>query len=284
MTVVPESGPVVAGWLLGGRLTELRTAAGKSVAQTARDLEMNEQTVRRWENAETTPTLLALRGLMDYYGVDDVDTRTQLEAWRKGAAAPGWWNGTGPWPDAFAQLLGMEPVAVRRRSWDPLLPGLLQTPEVARLIMEGIDPDVPPNMLDRGVEVRMRRQAKAADSPAREAIYLIDEAALARLPGPVSVRRAQLARLLTTPPGSIIQVVPFSAGPLPSAGQFVICDFDSEVIPAAVYVEGFGGRSYIDQKGIDGYERTWAEIRGKALSPDETTRLLNDLLRGCTDD
>lgn len=279
------SGPVLAGWILGKRLAEVRKAADRKLAETARALDIHETTVRRWEKAEVVPGLIQLNAVLDIYGVP-AEVRAELQELRARAAEPGWWNGSGPWPSATAELLNMELAAVRRRSWDlTAVPGLLQTPEVARAIMQSVEPHLTPPQLDRAVDLRMLRQLKVAEGPAREVIYLIGEEALARLPGTLPVRRAQLVKLLSAPPETTIQVLPFKAGPHPALGSFLICDFDSEQIGSAVFVEGsVSGRSYTETKEMHRYETVWTSIQNNALRPDETDRFLRDKLKGMTDD
>ena len=280
----PDTGPVLAGWLLGNRLKAYREAAGLKVAGVARSLELNEQTVRRWENAEVTPGLLQLRGLCGHYEVHK-DERRELEVLRERAAQPGWWNGSGKWPDATAELLGMELAAVRIRAWDlTAIPGLLQTPEYARLIMQNVDPNISPTQLDAGVQLRMGRQERVFDGPVREAVFMIDESALARMPGGLAVRRAQIARLLTPPAPATIQVVPFAAGPHPALGSFLVFDFDSNVIPAGVYVEGSVTAKALVEKDVTPYGEVLAWLQGKALTPKQTTQFLKEKLEGISDD
>jgi transcriptional regulator with XRE-family HTH domain len=280
-----SSGPVLAGWILGKRLAEARKAAERKLAETTRVLEIHETTLRRWENAEVVPGLIQLNAVLDFYGAPE-EVRAELRELRARAAEPGYWNGSGPWPSATAELLNMELAAVRRRSWDlTAVPGLLQTPEVARAIMQSVEPHLSPPQLDRAVDLRMLRQLKVAEGPTREVIYLIGEEALARLPGTLAARRAQLVKLLSRPPTTTIQVLPFRAGPHLALGSFLICEFDSEQINSAVFVEGsVSGRSYTETKDIHRYETVWTSIHNKALGPEETVRFLRDQLEGMTDD
>lgn len=279
-----DTGPVLAGWLLGNQLKTYRQAAELSVASTARALGLNDQTVRRWENAEVIPGLLQLRGLCDHYGVPK-RTRPDLEVLRGRAAEPGWWNASGKWPDATAELLGMELAAVRIRGWDlTAVPGLLQTPEYARLIIQQVNPNISPTQLDAGVDLRLGRQQRVFDGQVREAVFMIDESALARMPGGAAVRRAQLARLLKPPASATIQVVPFAAGPHPALGSFLIFDFDSDVIRAGIYVEGSVTAKALVEKDVAPYEEVWGTLQAKVLTPKQTTRFLEEKLEGITDD
>ncbi|MBO2447718.1 helix-turn-helix domain-containing protein [Actinomadura barringtoniae] len=285
--MTPESGPVLSGWLLGDQLTKLREAAGHTVAAAAKELGVHQLTLRRWENAEVTPNLLSLRGVCSLYEVPD-DQRAELERLRERAAEPGWWNKTGKWPDATAELLGMEIAAIRIRAWDlAAVPGLLQTPEYARLIIQAVEPNNSPAVVDAGVNLRMQRQEKVlVDGRVREATFMMDEMALARMPGGAAVRRAQIARLLAPPEPVSIQVIPFTAGPHPGLGSFFMCDFDSDVIPAGVFVEGsITGRSRVDTgEDVAQYEQAWSWLQAKAFSAKDTNEFLHGWLESVRDD
>lgn len=281
-----ESGPVLSGWLLGSQLKEAREGAGRTVAGTAKELDVHEQTIRRWENAEVTPGLMQLRYLCEFYGIPR-ERRPELEGLRERAAQPGWWNGRGKWPDATFELLGMEMAAVRIRSWDlTAIPGLLQTPEYTRLILRSVEPNIAPPRLDADVDLRMGRQNKVFGGLVRDATFMIDQLALARMPGTVAIRRAQVARLLTPPPPVTIQIVPFRAGPHPALGTFAIFDFDSEKIRAGVHVEGSVTAKGLVETGKDvaRYEQVWAWLQAKALSPEQTKEFLEEIMEGIVDD
>ncbi|MEU5878750.1 helix-turn-helix transcriptional regulator [Spirillospora sp. NPDC047279] len=282
-----DSGPVLSGWLLGDQLTKARSAAGHSVADTAKELGVHSLTIRRWENAEVTPSLLSLRGLCAFLEVPS-DQQAELERLRARAAEPGWWNGTGNWPDATAEMLGMEIAAIRIRAWDlAAIPGLLQTPEYARLIIQAVEPNNSPTIVDAGVKLRMARQERVlVDGPVREATFMLDELALARMPGGASVRRAQIARLLAPPEPVTVKIVPFTAGPHPALGSFFLCDFDSDIIRAGVFVEGsVTGRSRVETgEGVTRYEQVWSWLQTKALSAEETDTFLRSHLESVSDD
>jgi Domain of unknown function (DUF5753) len=276
----------MARLLLGSGLEKARIQAGErrgtrlTVTEAAEGIGVDKSTLRRWETADVSVGKLQLRAACDYYELDS-DTRTRLENLRELAAQPGWWD-EGNWPDVVAAMLSMEESAVRRRSFNQnALPGLLQTPEVARLTIQAVEQDqLSPTELDRGVELRMERQQRVADGPGREAVYLIDEAALLRMPGTVAVRRAQVRRLLSPPANCKVLIVPTSAGPLPVGGSFVIFDFASDIIKSAVYVEGhLAGRNLIETKGVHRYETVYAALVSKAYSPSQTKRFLRDLQR-----
>jgi hypothetical protein len=275
-----DSGPVLSGWLLSTQLVAARKKAGRRQADAAHELGKVEHTIRRWETGEVLVGKLELRVLCDFYEVPS-ETRAELEGLRVSAGQPGWWNGRGTWPDVTAALLGMELAAAAFHAWDmTAIPGLLQTPEYARLILQAVEPNISPTQLDADVDLRMGRQTRVFDGPVREMTFMIDELAFARMPGTVSMRRAQITRLLTPPQRATIQILPFTAGPHPALGSFMTFYFDSDTIPAGVHVEGsLRAKGLVETgKEVDRYKEVWAWLQAKALSPKDTTAFLKDKL------
>ncbi|MFG1858499.1 helix-turn-helix domain-containing protein [Actinomadura geliboluensis] len=283
-----DSGPVLSGWLLGRRLAQAREAAGLTASAVAKKLDVHTATLRRWEKAEVLPNRVTLWALCDYYEVP-AEQRAELEELRERADEPGWWNGSGPWPAATAELLGMEIAAVRIRAWDlTAIPGLLQTPEYARQIMKAAEPNASPTVIDEGVRLRMSRQEQVfTRGVLREATFTVDEMAIARMPGGVAVRRAQIARLLSPADPVTIQIVPFRAGPHPALGSWFTCDFDDEMISTGVFIEGSvtgQARVETDKARIAPYDQAWAWLQSKALSPQNTAEWLTKTLESMNDD
>jgi hypothetical protein len=154
------------------------------------------------------------------------------------------------------------------------------------LIIQSVEAHISPVQLDADVDLRMGRQVKVFDGPVRETTFIIDEMAIARMPGSVAGRRSQIARLLAPPEQAAIRVVPFSVGPHPALGTFVIFDFDSDVIPSGVYVEGSVVAKGLVETGdaVAAYENVWALLQAKALSPQDTREFLEAKLKGITTD
>lgn len=280
-----ELGPVLAGWVLGKRLEECRLAAGASLAGAAHELGVNPATIRRWELAEIIPKRLSVRALADYYRLGK-ETRIELEDLLSDANEPGWWEPkAGEWAKGIRRLLGIEMAASRARAWHyTVIPGLLQTPDYARLVMKLASPGLTDQQLQEAVDLRMRRQEHAAQI--QDASYVIDEGVFARLPDG-EVMRGQIERLLALPDHTAVQIMPFSAGPGPQLeGQgavFTIFDFDCAYVPSAVYVEGLGISPTlveIARKTLDRYGRVWGRLHEQALSREESRVFLEKRIAG----
>lgn len=274
--------------LLGRGLEELRTSASVSLEKAAEQIARSSTSVWRFEQGKTMIDALQLKTLCTLYGAS-AEQRGRLENLRELARRPAWWSHLGPRPTATAGLLSMEDIAWRIREFDhSTIPGLLQTSSYARAIIEAIEPANSRPENEAAIALRMERQAKVWDGPEPpEALFLIDEAALWRMPGTPEERRAQLDRLRTPPPSVTLQIVPFSAGPHPSLGTYLIFDLNLDAEDArGVYVEGSAAqKGYVteDEAHIDAYELVFEQTRGMALTPKLSEERLLEMTREISD-
>lgn len=276
--------------LLGRGLEELRVNAGVSLEEAAEQIARSTTSVWRFEQGKTLIDALQLKTLCTLYGAGP-DRRTRLENLRELARQPVWWSDFGPRSAATAGLLSMEDLAFRLREFDHCaIPGLLQTPSYARANIEAVEPTISRPEVEAAVALRMERQAKVWDrKDPPEVLFLIDEAALWRLPGSSDARRAQLGRLRTVPSSVQVQIVPFSAGPHPSLGTYVLfdLDLDSEGLSKGVYIEGSAAeKGYVTEVAshVQAYELVFERTRAKALAPDLSARRLQEMMKEIPDD
>lgn len=274
-------------WLLGQELERARLDSGHELADAASALHITEISVRRFESGKTLINPLQLEILCGLYGVG-ADVRERLENLRELAAQPAWWTSLGPRPPAMAAMLRMEMSAVRIRTFDhSAIPGLLQTPAYARAVIRAVELDITAKKLEASVKLRMTRQTQVWDKDEPpEAIFIIDESALNRIPGPAETHRAQLARLLNPPANAVVQILPFRAGPSPATGTFYIFDFESDVMPKGVYAEGSVQAKDLTEAGenIGAYEQVWERARSMALPPAESAAFLHQMMEGIPDE
>ncbi len=148
-------------------------------------------------------------------------SQAQTQEWwaRYGDVLPGW----------FEPYLGLEASASRIRSFDlQFVHGLFQTEAYARAVTSLGHRGFSRDEIDRWVAVRMKRQELlTAPNPSR-VWSIMDEAALRRPVGGVTVMRDQLRRLAEVAelPNVTLQVVPFAAGGHDAAGgSFTILRF-----------------------------------------------------------
>jgi hypothetical protein len=275
--------------LLGRGLEELRTGAGVSLNDAAEQIARSTTSVWRFEQGKTLIDALQLKTLCTLYAASP-EQRARLENLRELARQPVWWSHLGPRPAATAGLLSMEDLARRIREFDhSAVPGLLQTPSYARAIIEAVEPSITRPEVEAAVTLRMERQSKVWDDPEPpEALFVIDEAALWRMPGSPDARRAQLGRLRTLPPSVTLRIVPFSAGPHPSLGTYLIFDLNLDAENTkGIYVEGSAAQNgYIteDESHIEAYELVFERTLAKALTPKLSARRLLEMMKEIPDD
>ncbi|MET8096194.1 helix-turn-helix transcriptional regulator [Streptomyces sp. NPDC005236] len=246
--------PTVGQVVLGRRLQELREAAGLKREEAARVLRVAPATVRRMEMAEVSLKIPYVQILLTTYGVADDEAETFV-ALAEEANEPGWWQRFHDvLPDWFSMHVSLEGAARLIRSYEPhFVPGLLQTEEYARAVLEaGTVGQTGPDALDRHVALRMKRQALLTRENPPHLWVIMDETALLR---PVSVRgevmRDQLDRLLewVDLDHVTLQVAEFAAGPHPGTyTSFALFRFAERELPDIVYSEYVTGALYLDAR------------------------------------
>ncbi|NEC91566.1 helix-turn-helix transcriptional regulator [Streptomyces sp. SID12501] len=249
-----RAAPTVGQVVLGRRLQELREAAGLKREEAARVLRVAAATVRRMEMAEVSLKIPYVHVLLRAYGVPEDELAVFVDLAEE-ANAPGWWQRfSDVLPDWFSMHVSLEGSARLIRSYEPhFVPGLLQTPEYARAVMEaGTIGHTGPEAVDRHVSLRMARQKLLTREHPPHLWVIIDETVLRR---PVSidgqVMRDQLDRLLdASESGHVtIQVAEFLDGPHPgTSAPFELFRFAEPELPDMVYTEYLTGALYLDSR------------------------------------
>jgi transcriptional regulator with XRE-family HTH domain len=240
--------------VLGRRLQELREAAGLKREEAALVLRVAPATVRRMEMAEVALKIPYVQVLLTTYGVTD-DESDVFVALAEEANEPGWWQRYHDvLPDWFSMHVSLEGAARLIRSYEPhFVPGLLQTEEYARAVLEaGTVGQTGPEAIDRHVALRMKRQALLTRENPPHLWVIMDETALLR---PVSTRaevmREQMDRLLEwiELDHVTLQVAEFAAGPHPGTyTSFALFRFAERELPDIVYSEYVTGALYLDAR------------------------------------
>ncbi|GGK85232.1 transcriptional regulator [Sphaerisporangium melleum] len=269
-----------AQWL-GQHLRELREANDLLLRDAAEYLQRDPGTVSRFESGGypiRRPDLLAL---LDLYGVANGRRREELVKLSQDVWQKGWWDGYADEVGGhFIDYVWLESRAQEIRAFDnTLLPGLLQTVEYARACITAAELDAGAEQIDRWVQLRMHRQTVLhANDPPRLG-FIIDEAALHRQVGGRECMAAQLHRLAehAGQPNIELRVLPFSAGAHASpSGAFRVFGMTAP-FPEVGYAETPKGAIYLESPDSQRLVRTYDELRNRALSPDESARLITAL-------
>lgn len=274
------TGSTVPRRQLGRYLRDLRGRARLTVRAAAGALEWSEARIWRIETGQTGMRSFDVETMCRIYGAPP-DTTEALMALARETKARGWWHSYGDViPEYFDVYVGLEEAVSHLVGYQSeLVPGLLQTEDYARTVIEAGKPGVDGAEIERRVSVRMARQAllTRVTVPPRYEIVL-NEAILHRPIGGTTVMVRQLERLIEA--GSLptvsLRVLPFGAGLHLGimSGPFVMLRFPvnsngQEAEPPTVYVESLTGALYLDrQHEIERYSATFADIGESAL--DET--------------
>ncbi|MGW2517448.1 helix-turn-helix domain-containing protein [Streptomyces sp. NPDC001617] len=273
--------PTVGQVVLGKRLQELREAAGFKREEAARVLRVAPATVRRMEMAEVALKIPYVQVLLETYGVAEDETEAFVQLAEE-ANQPGWWQRFHDvLPDWFSLYVSLEGAAGIIRSYEPhFVPGLLQTEDYARAVMEaGTVGQTEPGAIERHVSLRMARQ-KLLDRPDPPHLWVImDETVLKR---PVSIRgevmRDQLDKLLdfAERDGVTVQVAEFSDGPHPGTyAPFTLFRFGEPELPDMVFTEYLTGALYLDSRTeVSAHLEVLDHMTARAASAQRTKKIL----------
>jgi transcriptional regulator with XRE-family HTH domain len=277
------AGPTVARMLVGAQLRRLRETASVTREEAAHAIRGSESKISRLELGRTGFKQRDLTDLLALYGVAQDEPATLL-ALAKQANKPGWWHHFGDAaPDWFGDYLGLEGAARVIRTYEvQFVPGLLQTREYARAVMRLGPTDLPGELAERRVELRMHRQGllQRADPPRLWTV--IDEAALRRPIGGPEVMRAQLRHLIevSSLPTVSVQILPFSVGQVALVGAMIMLRFPEGELPDVVYVEQFTGARYFDKPAdTEQYLHVLNQIGTAAQPPTATRSVLERILK-----
>ncbi|MER0240798.1 helix-turn-helix transcriptional regulator [Streptomyces sp. HSW2009] len=290
------TGSTVPRRQLGRFLRELRGQARFTIRRAALTLEWSEAKMWRIESGLTSLRSHDVETMCRIYGAAP-DLTEALMGLAKETKARGWWHAYGDVvPFGFDLYIGLEEAASQLDWYEPeLVPGLFQTPEYARLIIQADNASAPDDEIERRVNLRITRQAiitRATGAPVLRVI--ISEAVLRRQIGGPSLMADQLRYIAEVGelPNVTIKVAAFAGGFHPGilTGQFLTLRFPpysgvgDEAEPPTVYVSGFTGDLYLDKPGeVQRYDAAFAQMWDLALdaeaSREAITRMAGEYAR-----
>ncbi|MYS39984.1 helix-turn-helix domain-containing protein [Streptomyces sp. SID5998] len=279
--------PTVGQVVLGRRLQELRDAAGLTREEAARVLRVAPATVRRMELAEVALKIPYVQVLLETYGVGEEEAASFVRLAEE-ANQPGWWQRFHDvLPDWFSLYVSLEGAARLIRSYEPhFVPGLLQTEEYARAVLEaGTVGQSGRESIERHVSLRMARQELLERPDAPHLWVVVEETVLRR---PVSPRgevmRGQLDKLLelTERDRVTVQIAEFADGPHPGTyAPFTLFRFAEPELPDLVYTEYLTGALYLDSRAeVAAHLEVLDHMTTRAASAQRTRELLRECREG----
>jgi transcriptional regulator with XRE-family HTH domain len=277
-----DDAPVLPRRRLRAELKKARQHSGLTQGEVASRLYWSESKVIRIESGASGVSVTDLKALLNLYGVTDpgqVDLLVKLaQAARKRS----------PWgayrdvaPQSLLQLIEYESVASAIKQFETIfIPGILQTEDYARVVIENYYHDEQPESgrLRALVDLRLQRNALFDSAGAPSFHFMLDEAVVRRLVGGASVMRRQLRRLIEVAdkPNVVVDIIPFSAGLNPGMrSPFEIIEFSDLSESDIVFMESRRGDiiSDVTEETLS-YRKAFKELRKASLGPrDSLTRL-----------
>ncbi len=262
---------------LGARLRELRLQADLTIDQVATQLMVSAAKISRIETGDRGVTLRDVRDLCDLYEAVPED-RERLMRLARQSRERAWWQEYGL---PFPKFVGLEAGAASIDDFKSgVVPGLLQTEDYARTVLEATLPDSDPDMVRRLLEARRERQRLLSGDPPVRLNVVLDEAAVRRVVGGAAVMRGQVQALIDRAEmvSVEVQLLRFEAGAHPALeSNFTFYHFDEEVSDV-VYVEGLLGEYYLEgPTDLTRYRQVFDRLRSIALAPRESVLALSKI-------
>ncbi|GAA1116048.1 helix-turn-helix transcriptional regulator [Kribbella jejuensis] len=279
-----QSGPTTLRIILGGHLRRMRVAAGISRSDAGWEIRSSESKISRMELGRVGLKERDVADLLKLYGLDDDEERERLLALAREANNPGWWHRFGDvLPSWFHSYLDLEASAQLIRIYElQFIPGLLQTQEYIRAVIQLGRGLIPAEEVERRISLRVNRQEvlTRASDPVR-VWAVIDEAALRRPIGGTKVIVDQLNHLMEVShmPNVTLQIVPLSIGGHAAAGgSFSILRFPDSDLPDTVYIEHLTSALYLDKlEELDQYTAAMESLCVAAPQPNKTRDILLEI-------
>jgi transcriptional regulator with XRE-family HTH domain len=254
---------------LGIALREIRTGKGVTPAQVAEHTGWSESKTSRQERGLSPINPADLRVLIRFYDVTDQAQIDFLLGLASGSRGRDWWHQfSDVIPRQFSTYLGFEAVAASIHTYElAVVPGLLQTAEYARALVDAVGDAISEKEADRRVEARMYRQQ-----------ILTGEAVLRMQVGGAQVMHGQLLHIaeVAKRPNVIVQVVPFAAGAHRAMEQgFIILRFADAEMSDVMSVDLRTRSLYVDNANeVAAYRDAWESVLAVAATPAESLRMI----------
>jgi hypothetical protein len=270
--------------MLGGQLRRMREQAGISRADAGWQIRASESKVSRMELGRVGFKERDVSDLLELYGMQNEDERFRLMELARAANNPGWWSRYGDvMPSWFTNYVGLEVAATLIRTYEVMfVPGLMQTEEYARAVVQMGRAYLPDEEIEQRVALRVtRQQILNRVNPARLWV-VIDESVLRRPVGGEEIMRAQIEHLMkwAQQPNITLQIMPFSSVGYPGAGgAFSILRFPEGDLPDIVYIEHAASALYLDKLDeVDEYVAIMEALTIAAAPVSQTETLLKEAL------
>lgn len=264
---------------VSGQLRALREERGLSCKNVADALGCSESKISRMETGERGLYVDDVAAIMGFLRAPATLRHELLDLVRSGEQR-NWHEIHGKLPTSWKDLIKFESEARSILHYEPLVvPGLAQTPEYARILIQGLNEMLSESEVDSLVAARMSRQVVLSRLNAPAAHLMLEEMVLRRVMGDSIMMYGQLQHLLTVSArrNVTLQVVPFDSEPsVATQGSLVLLEFSDQ--PDLVFEETRSTSTFIeDDDHIATAKLAWQKLRAVALSPEDSTRMIAEI-------
>ncbi|MFG3496491.1 helix-turn-helix domain-containing protein [Streptomyces sp. NPDC047928] len=279
-----ESNPTALKLILGGKLRELRVAAGLDPADVDARLGFSRSKTSRTKLGRNGCKPADALALLRLYGVTAEQHVAEFLRLVEQSRQPDWWRSFGDvLSDFFTPLVALEGAAATIRTYEPFyVPGLLQTPAYTRAIVESGPGRPLPHDVGRRVELRQERQRQLDQPDAPRLWAVIDESVLLRTVGSRHVMREQLEHLIAmvSRPRVTLQIAPLDVTASVGVGTGVTyLRFALGDLKDAVYIEHLTDSTFSQKPQIvEQYRDMLDRLGACALTPKQSLAVLRERL------
>jgi transcriptional regulator with XRE-family HTH domain len=276
--VAARTSPTFRRRRLARRIRELREQAGLTQERAAVGLDMSKSALSRKENGDVATSVHEARSMMDLYDTYDPGL---LELARE-AREKGWWRAYGIEDKGYVDL-ETEACTVRELSLLHI-PGLLQTEDYVRALLNADRLQRTKRHLKNSVAVRMIRQQRLTDGDHPLGLMaVVDEAALTKPVGGTNVMRTQLRHVVEMARLDSVALRVLSRGDGAHAGMdggFTLLEFPEPQDQNILYVAYPTGSIHVE-KGTEVREATmmFEHLFADALPHEASIELIEQAAR-----
>ncbi len=275
-----ENNPTALKLILGGKLRELRIAAGLDPADVDGQLGFSRSKTSRIELGRHGCKRADAMALLSLYGVVGDERIDEFLHLVDLSRRPDWWRSFNDvLSDFFEPLVALEGAAERIRTYEPFyVPGLLQTPEYTRAVVQAGPGELLTHDVTRRVDLRQERQRQLDQPDAPRLWAVIDESVLLRAVGGRDVMRAQLEHLvkMMERPRITLQIAPLDVTAAVGVGTGVsYLRFALSDLKDAVYVEHLTDSTFTQKpQVVEQYRNMLDRLGACALTPARSLEIL----------
>ncbi|WP_016909574.1 helix-turn-helix domain-containing protein [Streptomyces xiaopingdaonensis] len=268
---------------MGEALRRYREAAKLDQQHAADHIVGSKAKISRIEAGQSSARPGDVRLLLELYGVKDQVIHQQLEQLARDSNKRGWWLDY-EWASKpeYADVLTLESDATYIRTWQPLfLPGLLQTDDYVRALLESSLTVYTDEAVDEVVAIRQARRKAIEEDGARFAAVIWEPALTAPMPSS-EAHQGQLRHIFRVAQRQNVSIQVLPASEWQAAhmtSHFVMYSFGPEPSPEAVAFDGTTSTVIIeDLDDMALHAKIFEALRSSALTPTQTLSFLREQL------